>query len=196
MVDKPEYVALINPVPGLPAEKQRELCARLEPKIEFVVGKDGEHEQFAKLIRPPRVALVAYAGLLGEQRGSKQERSDSMVATKVAIHNRGSYAAEVGGRDSRRNWRPMKRDGEEMCRRFAQGAHSPFNGRKGTPPLAEQLTDSNIRDMLRIKADKAKYPNWPARRRAMAKLKIAPLPGRQWFIYQLEAVASARGILE
>ena len=59
MVDKPEYVALINPVSGFPEDKQREMLARHEPTEWFLLGKDGDLEDYAKMMRPPRVALDA-----------------------------------------------------------------------------------------------------------------------------------------
>lgn len=36
----------------------------------------------------------------------------------------------------------------------------------------------------------------PSRLAAMKKRKITPLPGRLWFIYQLDNVARARGLLD
>lgn len=194
MVDKPEYLAFINPVAGLPAAKQIELLAPFEPTETYVVDKDGDYDQFLKLVRSPRVVLVVSAGLLAENRGNKLARVDSMSALKVAIHKRGSYVVETSKRDSRTKWPAMKKGGEEVCRRLAQGAKSAFAGRKGTPPIADRLTDNNIRDLLRIKADAKRYPNWKTRVAAMKRLKIEPV-GRLWMIYQLENVARQRGII-
>lgn len=195
MVDKPEYVALINPVSGFPDDKQRAMLARFEPKDWFVVGKDGDLEDYAKMMRPPRVALVAVPAMLAENRGSKLDRTDSMVATKAAIHKRLRWIVDASGRDSRKEWAAMKRDGCEVCRRLSQGAKSPFNGRKGTPPLAERYSDNDFRDMMRVK-ESVKYKNWRVRKAAMRKLGIDPLPGRTWFIYQLENEARKRGLLD
>ena len=195
MVDKPEFVALLNPVSGFAEDKQRDMLARFEPKEWFLVGKDGDLEDYPKLMRPPRVALVAVPATLAENKGSKLDRIESMVVTKTAIHKRGRYIVDATGRDSRKKWAAMKRDGEEVCRRLAQGAKSPFNGKKGTPKLAERYSDNDLRDLMRIK-DSVKYKNWRVRRAAIKKLGIDPVPGRTWFIYQLEGFARARGLLE
>ena len=195
MVENPEYIALLNPVSGFPEAMQREMLSRHAPKEWFLVGKDGDLDAYAKMMRPPRVALVAVPGLLAENKGSKLDRTDSMVATKAAIHKRGRWIVDASGRDSRKQWAAMKRDGCEVCRRLAQGAKSIFNGRKGTPPLAERYSDNDLRDMMRIK-ESVKYKNWRTRRAAMKKLGIDPLPGRTWFLYQLEHIARSRGLLE
>jgi hypothetical protein len=195
MVDKPEYIALINPVSGFPDDKQRVMLARFEPTDWFVIGKDGNLEDYAKMMRAPRVALVAVPAMLAENKGSKLDRTDSLVTTKTAIHKRGRWVVDANGRDSRKNWAAMKRDGCEICRRLAQGRKSIFNGRKGTPPLAERYSDNDLRDLMRVK-ESVKYKNWRTRRAAMKKLGIDPIPGRTWFLYQLENVARSRGLLD
>lgn len=134
MVEKPEYLAVINPVPALPEAAQREMLAEFQPQEWFVVGKDGTLDQAVGLVRPPRVVLVAYAALLGEQSGSRDDRYDSMVATKVAIHKRHSYAQEAGGRRSNKDWRLMRPAGKAMCGRFAQGRKSALNAKRGAKP--------------------------------------------------------------
>lgn len=131
MVEKPEYLAVINPVPALSEAVQREMLAEFQPQEWFVVGKDGTLDQLVSLVRPPRVVLVAYTALLGEQSGSRDDRYDSMVATKVAIHKRHSYAQEAGGRRSNRDWRLMRPAGKGMCGRFAQGRKSALNAKRG-----------------------------------------------------------------
>ena len=196
MVEKPEYIAFINPVATLPADKQLDLMAKFEPSETFTVGKDGTHEDFLKMMRAPRVALVAYAGLLAEQTGSKDARIDSMTAIKVAIHKRGRYAVEATTQKrSDKHWKTMKAGGEDLCRRCAQGSKSIINGKRGTQSLADQLSNDDIRDMLVIK-NAPKYKNWRSRKAAMKRKAITPLPGRGWFIEKLENVARARGLLE
>ena len=191
-----EYVALINPVAGLPEQEQRRLLGRFDPAEFFVIGKDGDHEAFIRMMRPPRVALVSHAGLLAEQCGRKLDRQDSMVATKAALHKRGSYAFEgLTGRRSDKAWAAMRRAGDDMCRRLAQGAKSALNGRKGTTPLADQYDLTALRDLLRIKQSK-KYPNWRSRRAAIVRLGIKPIPGRTWFLQHMETICRSRGILE
>ena len=196
MVQTPEYIALINPVAGLPETDQRRIVAKHEPADYFVIGKDGDHEAFIKMMRPPRVALVSHAGLLGEQRGKKLDRADSMAGTKAALHKRGSYAVEATtSRTSLRQWAAMRREGEEMCRRLSQGAKSALNGRRGSTPLADQYDLTALRDLLRIKTS-TKYKNWRQRRAAIVRLAVKPVPGRTWFLQHLENICRRRGILE
>lgn len=134
MRGKTEYIALINPVPGLPEAEQRALLGKYQPAESFTVDKDGTLEQFIGLARPPRVILVAYVALLAEQRGDKSSRSDSMVAAKVAIHRRGTYIQEADGRRSDKHWRTMKPAGCRMCGRLAQGRKSALNAKRGAKP--------------------------------------------------------------
>lgn len=131
MVEKPEYMALVNPVPALPESEQREMLAKFQPTEWFVVGKDGEYDQFIGLVRPPRVVLVAYPAMLAEQVGDKWGRRDSMVALKVAIHKRHSRVEDAEGNSSDRNWRTMRAGGEKMCSRIAQGRKSALNAKRG-----------------------------------------------------------------
>ena len=134
MVEKPEYLALYNPVPPLPVAEQVEMLAKFAPAESFVLGKDGTLDQFIGLVRPPRVVLVAYAALLGDQAGSKSDRCDSMVATKVAVHKRHSYVVEASGRRSDRDWPGMRLTGGAMCGRLAQGRKSALNAKRGAKP--------------------------------------------------------------
>lgn len=196
MAEKIEAIALINPVAGLPEAEQRRICAKFEISDFFIIGKDGDHEAFIKMLRAPRVALVAYAGLLAEQRGRKLDRADSMAATKAAIHKRGRWIVEAAtGRTSLKGWATMRREGEDMCRRLSQGAKSALNARRGSTPLGDRYKDSDLRDMMRVRESK-KYPNWRTRAAAIKKLGINPVPGRTWFLRHLEPVARSRGLLD
>jgi hypothetical protein len=196
MVEKPEYIALIQPVAGLPEAEQRRIVAKFEPSDYFLIGKDGDHDAYIKIMRPPRVALVSHAALLGEQRGKKHDRQDSMAGTKAALHKRGSHAVEAStGRSSLKKWAAMRKDGCEMCRRLSQGAKSALNGRKGTTPLADRYDLTALRDLLRVKVS-TKYKNWRQRRAAIVRLEIKPVPGRTWFLQHLETHCRRRGILE
>jgi len=196
MAETPEYIALIQPVPGLPEAEQRRIVAKFSPTDYFLIGKDGDHDAFIKIMRPPRVALVSHAGLLGEQRGKKLDRQDGMAATKAALHKRGSYAVEAStGRRSNKAWAAMRTAGDDMCRRLAQGAKSALNGRKGTTPLADEYDLTALRDLLRIKTS-TKYKNWRQRRAAIIRLAVKPVPGRTWFLQHLEHICRRRGILE
>lgn len=134
MVEKPEYLALINPVPALSEAAQSEMLAPYQPAEKFVVGKDGDYDQFIRLVRSPRVVLVAYPAMLGEQRGSAGDRRDSMAALKVAIHKRYSYVRDAEGRRSDKNWPAMRAAGKAMCGRLAQGRKSQLNAKRGAKP--------------------------------------------------------------
>ena len=195
MVEKPEYRTLIQPVAGLPEAKQMEMLARFEPAEVYVCHDQADIDAFTRQMRAPRIALVVYAGLLGEQRGSKLDRVDSMTATKAEIHKRGCHIVEASGRSSLKSWPAMKRDGEDMCRRLAQGAKSALNGKKGTKPLADDLSDTDLRDLLRVMQSK-KYTNHRLRKAAIKRLAVTPVPGRTWLIQILPGVCRARGILE
>lgn len=196
MAETVEYIALIQPVPGLTAADQMAVMDKFRPLDTFLIGRDGDHEAFVKLMRPPRVALVSHVGLLAEQRGKKLDRADSMAATKAAIHKRGRWIVEAStGRRSNKAWAAMRTAGEEMCRRLSQGAKSALNGRKGTTPLADEYDLTALRDLLRIKTS-TKYKNWRQRRAAIVRLAIKPVPGRTWFLQHLENICRRRGILE
>lgn len=140
MSEQPEYIALINPVPGIPEAEQRKMLAGFEVAESFVVGKDGTLDQFLSLVRPPRVVLVAYAALLAEQRGDKWSRRDKMVATKETIHDRrhGSYVVQADGQRSDKDWRKMAPAGERMCGRLAKGQKSALNGKRGAKPWSPE----------------------------------------------------------
>ena len=196
MAETPEYIALIQPVPGLPEAEQRRIVAKFSPTDYFLIGKDGDHDAYIKIMRPPRVALVSHAGLLGEQRGKKLDRQDGMASTKSALHKRGSHAVEAStGRSSLKKWAGMRKDGDEMCRRLSQGAKSALNGKRGTKALADDWSNDDIKDMLRVK-DSRKYKNWRSRHAAIVKLGIKPVPKRTTFVQKLEHIARARGLLE
>lgn len=134
MVEKPEYLALINPVPALPESAQREMLAKFQPQEWFTVDKDGSLDQFLGLVRPPRVVLVAYPALLAEQHGPAGARRDSMIATKVAIHKRYSHIRDAEGRRSDKHWPAMRTAGKAMCGRLAQGRKSQLNAKRGAKP--------------------------------------------------------------
>lgn len=134
MVDKTEYLALINPVPALSETAQREMLALFRPAESFVVDKDGPYDSFIGLVRPPRVVLVVYPALLAEQRGSAIARRDSMIALKVAIHKRHSHVEDAEGRRSDKNWPAMRASGKAMCGRLAQGRKSQLNAKRGAKP--------------------------------------------------------------
>lgn len=202
MVEKPEYRAVVQPVTGLPEARQLELLARFEPCEYYVCRTADDFESFIKHLRPPRVVAVAYAGLLGEQRGNKLDRVDNMAGMKAAIHRRGCYIVEAGGRDSRKAWAAMRRDGEEMCRRLAQGRRSALNGRKGAEPY--EFTDAQL---MRFALEMAKrYPpkkdeNDPtpddrriAKIAAYCKSQKKETPRRTWLKTKLPALMRERNL--
>lgn len=194
MVEKPEYRALIQPVTGLPDAAQRELLARFEPAETYVCRTAEDFESFIKHLRPPRVVVVAYAGLLGEQRGNKLDRVDNMAGTKAAIHRRGSYIVEVGGRDSRKSWAAMRKDGCDMCRRLAQGRRSALNGRKGKQPY--EFKDKHL---SRFVIEMGKGQNDAERLRKIkvyCKEQKIEAPGRTWLKMTLPTLARSRGLIE
>lgn len=134
MVEKPEYLAVLNPVPALSEAAQREMLAEFQPQEWFTVDKDGSLDQFIGLVRPPRVVLVAYPAFLAEQYGPAGARRDSMVATKVAIHKRYSYVQDAEGHRSDKHWPSMRTAGKAMCGRLAQGRKSALNAKRGAKP--------------------------------------------------------------
>lgn len=195
-VEKPEFRILIQPVPGIPEAKQVELCAKYQPAEVYVCRDAADFDAYLRQMRPPRVAVVAFTALLGEQRGKKLDRADNMAATKAALHKRGCHAIEATtGRRSDKSWPSMRPDGEKMCARLSQSAKNPINAKRGTASLAGFYSDTDLRDLMRIRESK-KYPNWRTRRAAIVKLGIKPVPGRTWFVQHLETVARARGLLE
>lgn len=202
MVEKPDFRGLIQPVTGLPETAQRELLAPFSPSEIYVCRTADDFDAYLRQMRPPRVALVPYAGLIAEQRGNKEARVENMVAMKVAIHKRGCHIAEAGGRDSWKNWASMKRDGEEMCRRLAQGRRSALNGRKGAEPY--EFTDAQL---LRFALEMAKqYPAkkekadpTPDDRRlakiaAYCKAQKKETPRRTWLKTKLPALMRERNL--
>lgn len=206
MVEKPEYIALIYPgISGLPESEQREIVARYAPTDYFTIGKDGNHDDYAKMMRAPRVALVSHTGLLGEQRGGVEVRKDSMVATKVAIHNklRCRYIVEAStGRNSNKSWPAMKKDGNEMCRRLAQGRSSAVNGRRGADPYEftnEQLLRFALEMKKKYPPKKNKTDPTPDDRRlakiaAYCKQQKKETPRRTWLKSKLPALMRERNL--
>lgn len=192
---KTEFLALYNPVPGIPADVQAGMLAKFAPTESFLVGKDGTLDDFPKLVRPPRVVLVAYAGLLADQsRGSRDDRSDSMVAMKVAIHKKHSYVVEAGGRRSDKAWRAMKAAGDEMCRRLAQGAKSALNARRGAEPF--EFADKHLSRFL---LEMGRHDNDGQRLaaiKAYCKREKIQAPKRTWLKTKLLILARARGLTD
>lgn len=194
MVEKPEYRLLVQSVTGLPEAAQLELLARFQPAEHYVCRTAEDFESFIKHLRPPRVVAVAYAGLLGEQRGNKLDRVDNMAGTKAAIHRRGSYVVEAGGRDSRKSWAAMRRDGESMCRRLAQGRRSALNGRKGKQPY--EFKGKHLSRFV-IEMNKGKNDaDRMAKIAAYCKREKIEMPGRTWLYTKLLMLARSRGLIE
>jgi hypothetical protein len=195
MAEKPEYRALIQPVRNLSEAEQRKLLARFEPAEVYVCKVAADFENFVKQMRPPRIALVVSAGLLAEQKGRKSNRVDEMVAVKVAIHKRGCSITDNKSRNSLKSWVSMAAEGDDVCRRLAQGAKSVLNGRKGSQPLSDFYSDTDLRDLLRVLESK-KYRNWRERKEAIKRLAIKPMPGRTWCLEKLPLIARSRGLLK
>ena len=215
MVEKPDFRGLVQPVTGLPEAAQRELLAPFGPSEIYVCRTAEDFDNYLRQMRAPRVALVAYAGLLGEQRGNKEARVETMVAMKVGLHKRGCHAVEVRDtalrkdgknmcRDSRKDWTPMKRDGCEISRRLAQGRRSALNGRKGAEPYEftdKQLLRLALEMSRRYPAKKAKGDPTPDERRlakiaAYCKREKKETPRRTWLKSKLPALLSARGLTD
>jgi hypothetical protein len=153
MVDNSVIYGLINPVPAMPEAEQRALLSvKFEVKEWFVVGKDGDLCDLVKLFRPGRMWAVAYTALMGEQERGKDHRVETMIATKVAAHKRGSAFIEASGRRSDKDWRAMKRDGEAMCARWAKGRKSVLNAKRGAKPwTGTRETKEAIREEWYVK---------------------------------------------
>lgn len=200
MVENPTYYALVNPVPGLPEAEQRAIIsAKFTPKEWYVVGKDGDFDQLHKLMRPGRVWLVAYTGLLAEHRGSKQDRVDSMVATKVLIQRKSYFVEASSVLRSDKYWKKLRPGGEEMCRRLAQGSKSALNALKGQPPY--EFTNEQLVRLDR--AMKRKYDFDPKRTPDDRRLAVVatlcqkwrkPTPGRTWLKTKLPMLIIQRGL--
>ena len=213
MVEKPDYRGLVQPVTGLSEAKQRELLAPFEPS-EIYVCRTAEHfDAYLRQMRAPRVALVAYAGLIGEQRRNKETRVENMVAMKVAIHRRGGHIVEVRDtavrddgknmcRDSRKDWASMKLDGKDMCRRLAQGRRSALNGRKGAEPYEfadNQLLRFALEMGKKYPPKKDKNDPTPDDRRlakiaAYCKQQKKETPRRTWLKSKLPALMRERNL--
>ena len=202
MVEKPDFRGLVQPVTGLSEAAQRELLAPYEPSEVYVCRTAEDFDNYLKQMRPPRVALVAYAGLIGEQRGNKLDRVDHMAGMKAAIHRRGCHVVEAGGRDSRKVWAAMRKDGCEMCRRLAQGRRSALNGRKGAEPYEftnEQLVRFALEMSKNYPAKKAKTDPTPDDRRlakiaAYCKREKIESPRRSWLKQKLPALMRERNL--
>lgn len=192
MVEKPEYRLLIQPVTGLSEATQLELLAHLQPAEHYVCRTAEEFESFIKHLRPPRVVGVAYAGLLGEQRGNKLDRVDNMAGTKAAIHRRGSWVVEAGGRDSRKQWAAMRKDGCDMCRRLAQGRRSALNGRKGAEPY--EFADKHLSRFALIMAKGKNDKDRAAQIKAYCKTHKIEVPKRTWLWTKLPQLMRERGL--
>ena len=201
-MEKSDYRGLVQPVTGLSEAAQRELLAPFEPSEIYVCRTAEDFDNYLKQMRPPRVALVVYAGLIGEQRGNKDARVENMVAMKVATHRRGCHVVEAGGRDSRKAWTAMRKDGCEMCRRLAQGRRSALNGRKGAEPY--EFTDNQL---LRFALEMGK--KYPPKKdkdgptpddRRLAKIAVyckqqeKEAPRRSWLKQKLPALMRERNL--
>lgn len=191
---KTEYLAVLHPVPGLPEARQRELLEKFQPTEWLVITKDLDWDRIAKLVRPPRVVLIAYAGLMADDRGNKLSRVESMIATKVAIHKRGGYVVEATGRRSDKSWPAMKRDGEEMCRRLAQGAKSALNARRGAEPF--DFTDKQLAMFLSIMREPGNDDRRLAKIKAYCKAQKVQAPKRTWLKTKLHFMARSRGLTD
>jgi len=192
MSSKLDFRALIQPVPSLPEAAQTEILARYKPTETYVCSEPEDFEAFLRQIRPPRVAVVAYAALLGEQRGRKWDRADNMAGMKAAIHKRGSYVVEASsGRRSDKNWPGMRRDGEAMCGRISQGSKSVINARRGAEPY--DFSDKHLGIILRV-MESRRYSNDDERIEAIRRQGVRPVPKRTWLWTKLDKLARERGL--
>jgi len=183
---------LIQPVPSLPEAAQAEILARYKPTETYVCRSAEDFESFLRQIRPPRVVVVAYAALLGEQRGRKLDRADNMAGMKAAIHRRGSYVVEASsGRRSDKNWATMRRNGEAMCGRISRGSKSAVNARRGAESY--QHSDKHIAIMLRV-VESRRYKNDDERLEAIRRAGVKPMVGRTYLWTKLRQIARDRGL--
>jgi hypothetical protein len=203
MVDNSAIYGFVNPIPGLPAAEQRKrISAKFNVKEWFTVGVDGDFDSVYKLLRPGRLWAVAHIGVLADHRGSKDARFDSMLELKAAIHRKeGAFIVEASGRRSDKDWRKMRPDGEDVCRRLGQGRKSALNALKGQPPY--EFTDDQLVRIDRIM--KRKYPRdeklTPDDRRlaavaALCKKWNKPTPKRTWLKTKLPLLLVQRGLLD
>jgi hypothetical protein len=189
---KPEFRGFINPVPSLPEAAQREFLAKYGPMETYVIGKDGDHEDFIRQMRPPRVCVVSHVGLLAIQKGKKDDRVDSMAGTKAAIHHKGCSILEAStGRSSLTKWPAMRSEGAKMCGRIAQGAKSALNSRKGA--IGYGFTNHALRLMARI-MESPRYQNDDMRIAALKEHGIEPVPKRTWLKTKLPLLLRDRGL--
>ena len=192
MVEKPDYRGLVQVVTGIPEADQRELLAKFNPSEIYVCRNSDDFDGYLRQMRPPRVAAVAYAGLLGEQRGNKEARMDNMVAMKVAIHKRGCHVETATGEDSRKDWPAMKRAGSEICRRLAQGRRSALNGRKGAEPY--EFADKHLSRFALIMAKGKNDKDRAAQIAAYCKTHKIGIPKRTWLWTKLPHLMRERGL--
>jgi hypothetical protein len=194
-VEKPDYRALIQPVTGLSESAQRDMVASYHPSEIYVCKTAEDFDTFLRQMRPPRVALVTHAGILAEQRGNKLDRVDNLAAMKAGIHRKGCYIEEVTGkRRSDKAWAAMKRDGEEMCRRLAQGRRSAINGRKGAEPY--EFADKHLARFLLEMGRPGNDTKRLAKIAAYCKAQKIEKPGRTWLKTTLYVLARARGLTD
>jgi hypothetical protein len=140
MVEKPDYRGLVQQVPGIPVAEQIALLELYAPTEIYVCKSAEDFDAFVRQMRPPRVAVVAHAGLLGEQRGNIHARQDNFAAMKVGIHKRGCYFEDATSRqNSKRHWPAMRTAGNDLCRRLAQGRKSALNAKRGVKPWNAKL---------------------------------------------------------
>ncbi len=88
----------------------------------------------------------------------------------------------------------MKRDGEEMCRRLAQGRRSAINGRKGAAPY--EFADKHL---ARFLLEMGKPGNDTKRLAAIGrycKAQKIEAPKRTWLKTKLLMLARARGLTD
>jgi hypothetical protein len=194
MVEKPDYRALIQPVTGLSEAAQRELVASYAPSEIYVCKTAEDFDTFLRQMRPPRVALVPYTGILAEQRGNKLDRIDHLAAMKAGIHRRGCIVREAAtGRGSDKAWPAMKRDGEDMCRRLAQGRRSALNGRRG-----KEAYEFTVKQLARFLVEMGRHQNDTERLAAIAsycKAQKIEMPGRTWLYTKLPMLARAHDLI-
>lgn len=201
--EKPDFRGLIQAVTGIPETEQRELLAPFAPSEIYPCYSAEDFDNYLRQIRPPRVALVPYIGILAEQSGNVDDRKDHLAAMKAGIHRKGGYVVEAATkRRSDRAWKAMKRDGEEMCRRLAQGRRSALNGRKGAEPYEfkdEHMMRFALEMAKSYPAKKDKKDPTPDDRRiakiaAYCKSKKINCPRRTWLKQKLPALMRERNL--
>lgn len=188
--------ALVNPwSPQFPREGQLALLAKYPPAEVYTVGVDGQnHETFAASARAGSAMWVAETCLLAERRGGKATMVASMLRWMNEIHANGGFVWEgsTGLRSDRPAWRKaMIERAKDALRRIAQGAKSAINAKRGA--AAHDFTKAEMQIIIAVKYDR-RYPNWPARYKAMKAAGIKEPPGRTWFIDSADAYAQSVGV--